>query len=43
MDHFTVSNDNTQIAKDIVDGEDFLTFQKADFDSVWGDFSSVQT
>jgi len=23
-----------------VDGEDFLTFQKADFDSVWGDFSS---
>jgi len=39
MDHFTVSND-TRIVKDIVDKEDFLTFQKADFDSVWGDFSS---
>lgn len=38
MDNFTV-NDH-QIVNDISENEVFLNFQKADFDSVWGDFSS---
>ena len=38
MANFTV-NDH-QIVNDISENEVFLNFQKADFDSVWGDFSS---
>ena len=39
MDHFTVTE--PQIAHNDISANDiFLNFQKADFDSVWGDFSS---
>ena len=38
MANFTV-NDH-QIVNEISENEVFLNFQKADFDSVWGDFSS---
>jgi len=39
MDHFTVTEPQI-VHSDISENDIFLKFQKADFDSVWGDFSS---
>jgi len=39
MDHFTVTEPQI-VHNDISANDIFLNFQKADFDSVWGDFSS---
>ena len=40
MDHFTVTEPQI-VHNDISENEIFLNFQKADFDTVWGDFSST--